>query len=562
MTLRRPAILLLAFWLPALPAQAQLIPGFYDGRPGLGYSTSYITFAILREEPALGFHVWNDKQRTGCHGWLWISATSIRLQPVNLSCLVDAPIEAVTKLERDKSSIRFTVGNTRVRLLPAPLTPPGNAVDRGWISDAEGTDSHRALLDALEAAVRSFDSQVALVLDEVRKNPQVATNAAAIAGGAAEEYIRRKRYLDGETWLTRAISLSPAGRWYWFRAFAKLQRQDSAGAKADLDRWLEFGSPYASYRRELGLLILTNDRVKARDSERLAASAAERSGNALVAFRHYQKAFALTLPTFANESDQAEELKTALVRTWRASQPNPDLPEEARRYAVQGLAFAEAKRYEEANQAFRTVNEICPWYPQAFFNRATVLAAMERYADAIASMNLYLAVVPDASDARAARDQIYKWEALSGSDGRAAARPSANADARTGSGASSSDLFERFFGDAGPAVQFRAAGTVYFFCASSGCPAGSTIYSDNTALADIRGGSYFGASIAPGRHTLMLKVREQLLWSSTIEVQIGASYYMDARTGKIESRDLMNVLAIDPLEKERIRDSSAFTPPR
>lgn len=96
----------------------------------------------------------------------------------------------------------------------------------------------------------------------------------------------------------------------------------------------------------------------------------------------------------------------------RASRSKPELPEEARRYAVQGLAFAEAKQYQEAAAAFSKVNKMCPWYPQAFFNRAIVLAMMERYADAMSAMNTYLEIVPDAPDARAARDQIYKWEAL------------------------------------------------------------------------------------------------------------------------------------------------------
>lgn len=526
------SVLALGFWLVASPAQAQMRPDTVEGQPGVRFAAYSVVFATLNEEPAMGFYVSNDRQRDGCDGWLWVSASRVRLQALYPQCSIDASVNAVTKIERDDSSIRLTFAKTRVKLQPHGDWTIPRIVDQGLFS------MQRTFVDWLGGALKDFDGQAARFLEQLRTDPRIARDAAAVVARAADEYFRRERYLDAETWFTKAIALSPAGRWYWFRAFAKLQRGDRAGAETDLDHWLEFGSPYASYRRELGLLILTRERLKVRDSERLAGGVAEREGNVLVAFRHYQKAFALTLPAFANEPDQRQELTAALVRTWRASQPKPELPEEARRYAVQGLAFAEAKRYEGADAALSKVGEIAPWYPQAFFNRAAVLAAMERYGDAISAMNRYLEIVPDAPDARAARDQIYKWEAMPGGSAPGVKNPGAG-DARLS----------------------EAGGSVYFFRNwSSSDP--YVVHLDGVPIAALRDESYFGARMTAGPHTIELREKSnRRLWSMSLVVQNGADYYLDLTTGGLETKDRMNrIKTLKPLDAKGILDPRVFVP--
>lgn len=269
----------------------------------------------------------------------------------------------------------------------------------GWIE--------RALSSA-----QSFDETVLDFLSRLRSDSAVAAWAGNLALQVGESHARQGRYAAAETWLSKSLSLAPVAAAYWFRGYARLRNGDRNGAQADLTKYLEYPVRYGPYSRELGLLLLEPDRAKVRDDELRAGEAAEREGSALGAFRHYQKAFALTLPTFQDELEQDKVLTSALIRTWRAAQPKPELPEEARRFAVQAQALAEAKRYQEAESAYATVAHLCPWYPQAYFNRALILAAMEQYPDAIAAMNRYIEIVSDAPDVRAVRDQIYKWEVL------------------------------------------------------------------------------------------------------------------------------------------------------
>lgn len=53
---------------------------------------------------------------------------------------------------------------------------------------------------------------------------------------------------------------------------------------------------------------------------------------------------------------------------------------------------------------------IVPWWPQGHYIRALILGETGNYATAIVEMQRYLALVPDASNARAVQDQIYVWE--------------------------------------------------------------------------------------------------------------------------------------------------------
>ena len=53
---------------------------------------------------------------------------------------------------------------------------------------------------------------------------------------------------------------------------------------------------------------------------------------------------------------------------------------------------------------------IAPWWPEGHFNEALVLSELRYYGKAIEHMKKYVALVPDAPNARAAQDKIYVWE--------------------------------------------------------------------------------------------------------------------------------------------------------
>lgn len=88
----------------------------------------------------------------------------------------------------------------------------------------------------------------------------------------------------------------------------------------------------------------------------------------------------------------------------------PGLPEEARKYRVQAERAVENKRFGEAADRYADALAAAPWWPEGHFNRALILGEMGHYGKAIKEMKKYLMLVPDAPDARAARDQIYVWE--------------------------------------------------------------------------------------------------------------------------------------------------------
>jgi tetratricopeptide (TPR) repeat protein len=100
-----------------------------------------------------------------------------------------------------------------------------------------------------------------------------------------------------------------------------------------------------------------------------------------------------------------------VVNTYRSSATPPAFPEEARRFKVQAEAAVNEKRFDDAQDCYREALEVAPWWPEGHFNRALVLGEVGDFATATVEMQRYLALMPDAPDARAAQDKIYVWEA-------------------------------------------------------------------------------------------------------------------------------------------------------
>jgi tetratricopeptide (TPR) repeat protein len=114
--------------------------------------------------------------------------------------------------------------------------------------------------------------------------------------------------------------------------------------------------------------------------------------------------------------DPAETARFAEeAKKFRETSLKPQLPEEARRFRVRAESAVSEKRFDDAADRYEEALKVAPWWPEGRFNRALVLAETERYTEAVREMNKYLALVPDAPNARAARDKIYEWEDKAGS---------------------------------------------------------------------------------------------------------------------------------------------------
>ncbi len=118
----------------------------------------------------------------------------------------------------------------------------------------------------------------------------------------------------------------------------------------------------------------------------------------------------------------SEALKTAAETEAQAIQEsifsmlrrNPSLagvlPEEARRNVLRGEMLVKEASFEKAAAEFKQAIRIAPYAARLYYNLALVYAELKKYPEAIRQMKTYLQAMPDAPDARAAMDQVYKWE--------------------------------------------------------------------------------------------------------------------------------------------------------
>jgi hypothetical protein len=100
----------------------------------------------------------------------------------------------------------------------------------------------------------------------------------------------------------------------------------------------------------------------------------------------------------------------AAVQMYRAANPKPTLPEDARRFGVQAETLVREKEFTRAADAYEQGLDAVAWWPEGHFNLATVLSSVDRFSEAVVEMKRYLTLTPDALDARAAQDKIYEWE--------------------------------------------------------------------------------------------------------------------------------------------------------
>jgi tetratricopeptide (TPR) repeat protein len=142
------------------------------------------------------------------------------------------------------------------------------------------------------------------------------------------------------------------------------------------------------------------------------ARAAESAGRAADALRGYAAAILVS-----------DDATAALIRQRAAillkSDPTAsELPEQARRFALRGDVLIKEGSFAEALAEYRSALRIAPLSPQLHFNTALIHGQLKSYQAAIRSMTVYLQLAPDAPNARAAKDEIYKWEFILEKEGK------------------------------------------------------------------------------------------------------------------------------------------------
>jgi tetratricopeptide (TPR) repeat protein len=102
----------------------------------------------------------------------------------------------------------------------------------------------------------------------------------------------------------------------------------------------------------------------------------------------------------------------SVAEQYHALYVKPLVTEEQRKSIVQANSKNEKKEYKEALELYKKAIDVNPTsYRSAYCNMALIAAQTKDYQYAILNMKKYLMLVPEAEDARAAKDKIYEWEA-------------------------------------------------------------------------------------------------------------------------------------------------------
>jgi tetratricopeptide (TPR) repeat protein len=142
------------------------------------------------------------------------------------------------------------------------------------------------------------------------------------------------------------------------------------------------------------------------------ARADESAGRTMDALRGYATAILISDDATAALIRQRAAI---LLKTVPAAS---ELPEEARKYALRGDVLIKEGSFAEALAEYRAALRIAPLNPQLHFNTALIHGQLKSYQAAIRSMTVYLQLAPDAPNARAAKDEIYKWEFMLEKEGK------------------------------------------------------------------------------------------------------------------------------------------------
>jgi tetratricopeptide (TPR) repeat protein len=109
-----------------------------------------------------------------------------------------------------------------------------------------------------------------------------------------------------------------------------------------------------------------------------------------------------------NERDLA--LFQGQAQTWREATAKPAMPESAREHQVLAEYAFKEKNTDKAIAEYMGALAIFPTWPEGQYNLATLAGEKHLYQTAVFHMKEYLALVPDSSDAQAARDAIIVWK--------------------------------------------------------------------------------------------------------------------------------------------------------
>jgi len=110
------------------------------------------------------------------------------------------------------------------------------------------------------------------------------------------------------------------------------------------------------------------------------------------------------------DDTEVQDIQETLFSMIRRNPLLSELPEDARKYALRSEMLVKEGNFEQAVAELKKAIRIAPYEARLYYNSALWNAELKKYPEAIRNMKIYLKAAPDAPDARAAKDEIIKWE--------------------------------------------------------------------------------------------------------------------------------------------------------
>lgn len=160
--------------------------------------------------------------------------------------------------------------------------------------------------------------------------------------------------------------------------------------------------PFEEDRQKLLALLNTT-----KNEFRNKAEQYEKAGQVQNALSAYAEAMLLS-----PDEKETKTIRTAIFKLAGKFPSQSEIPVEAYQHIVRGEMLIQEIDYENAVIEFKKALNLAPFSSRLYFNIALIEAKLEHYAQAIRYMNIYLEVASDAPNARAAKNEIIKWEML------------------------------------------------------------------------------------------------------------------------------------------------------
>lgn len=100
----------------------------------------------------------------------------------------------------------------------------------------------------------------------------------------------------------------------------------------------------------------------------------------------------------------------AQAAVWRTLATKPPLNPDADRHWILAENALKEKDFDSAVEHYQAALKIQPMWPTGWYDLAMMYAEQKNYFDAMDAMRHYLELVPDATDAKSAREQMTIWE--------------------------------------------------------------------------------------------------------------------------------------------------------